>query len=297
MNLVQLKRMIAIYECGSLRKASKAIGITQPALTLSIKQLEEEFNTSLFERGPSGVRPTPMCEKLVQRARLMLAEERRIIHELTEADRRPRVAMGVHPILLGQELTQTVRSFVEQSPLIDLWIRDGYTTQLLNLLSAGDIDFAFCGLPPDFSDDEFVFEPLFHRDYAIVVRADHPLATGQGTADPASFIWVQLSAYDTLDPFETSEFAQMLRRFGYAAESKVVRVSSAAMHKSLIVDAGLVGMIGCEVVADELADGSLVRVHDSEIPAPVFGFVTLKEKYEIRAVRQLKSAIRRSHES
>jgi DNA-binding transcriptional LysR family regulator len=61
-NLVQLKRMIAIYESGSLRKASKSVGVTQPALTLSIRQLEEEFNTSLFERGQTGVRPNEMCE-------------------------------------------------------------------------------------------------------------------------------------------------------------------------------------------------------------------------------------------
>lgn len=289
MNLVQLKRMIAIYECGSLRKASKAIGITQPALTLSIKQLEEEFNTSLFERGPSGVQPTAMCEKLVVRARLMLAEERRIVHELTEAQRHPRLAVGVHPVLVSQCLTRTLRRFIDQSPPVDLWVRDGYTTQLMAMLSAGDLDFAFCGLPADFSDETFDFEPLFRRDYAIVARTDHPIFSGAGHE---GHVWAQLSAYDTTDPMETREFTDMLGRFGYSRDNKIVRVSSAALHRSLIIDGGLVGMIACDSVSGELASGALRRLEGSEIAAPTFGFITLQGRYETRLIRQLKAVIR-----
>lgn len=293
MNLVQLKRMIAIYECGSLRKASKAIGITQPALTLSIKQLEEEFNTSLFERGPSGVRPTAMCEKLVVRARLMLAEERRIVNELTEADRHPRVALGIHPVLVSEWLTLTLRRFIDQSPPVHLWVRDGYTTQLLDMLLAGDLDFAFCGLPADFSDEAFEFEPLFRRNYAIVARSDHAVFAGAGQD---GHVWAQLSAYDKIDPMETREFTDVIGRFGYSPDSKIIRVSSAALHKSLIVDGGLIGMIACESVAGELASGTLKRLEGSEIAAPVFGFVTLQGRYETRILRQLKAVIRASAE-
>jgi len=289
MNLVQLKRMIAIYECGSLRKASKAIGITQPALTLSIKQLEEEFNTSLFERGPSGVRPTTMCEKLVVRARLMLAEERRIVHELTEAERHPRLAVGIHPVLVSEWLTHTLRRFIDQSPPIDLWVRDGYTTQLMDMLCAGDLDFAFCGFPADFADEAFEFEPLFRRNYAIVAQANHAIFAGKGTG---GHTWAQLSAYDKIDPMETREFTDMIGRFGYSQDCKIIRVSSAALHKSLIVDGGLIGMIACESVAAELASGTLRRLEGSEIVAPTFGFVTLQGRYETRIIRQLKAVIR-----
>lgn len=294
MNLVQLKRMIAIYECGSLRKAAATIGITQPALTLSIKQLEEEFNASLFERGPSGVRPTAMCERLVARARLMLAEERRIVHELTEANRQPRLALGVHPVLVSEWLTHTLRRFVDASPRIDLWVRDGYTTQLMDMLSAGDLDFAFCGFPADFSDEAFEFEPLFRRNYAIVARADHAIFAGAGTS---GHTWVQLSAYNKIDPMETREFTEMIGRFGYGQDNKIIRVSSATLHKSLIVDGGLIGMIACESVAAELIKGTLMRLEGSEIAAPTFGFVTLQGRYETRIIRHLKSVIRANAQS
>lgn len=289
MNLVQLKRMIAIYECGSLRKAATAIGVTQPALTLSIKQLEEEFNTSLFERGPSGVRPTAMCEKLVARARLMLAEERRIVGELTDAQAYPRLAVGIHPVLVSEWLTRTLRRFVDQSPPVDLWVRDGYTTQLMGMLSSGELDFAFCGMPPDFNEDTYAFEPLLRRDYAVVARASHAIFGG---GDSRGHVWAQLSAYDTVDPLETEEFTGIISRLGYSRDSKIVRVSSAALHKSLIVDGGMIGMIAVDMVAAELADGTLRRLEGSEIVAPAFGFVTLQGRYETRLIRQLKAVIR-----
>jgi len=293
-NLVQLKRMIAIYESGSLRKASKMVGITQPALTLSIRQLEEEFNTSLFERGPNGVRPTEMCEKLVQRARLMLMEEQRILHDLATANRVPKVAVGVHPIIMNDTMSRAMRQFVEQAGHVDMWVREGYTTQLLDLLSSGDLDFAFCGLPEGYADDALEFEPLFKREYAVVAAPDHPVfaLAEDDFARGTDFVWAHVSAYETADPIDNDDVVNMLRRFGYGRESKSVKASSTTFVKAMILHSGMIGMVACEAVADELANGTLKRLAGSEIPAPAFGFITLKDRYETRTVRLLKATIR-----
>jgi DNA-binding transcriptional LysR family regulator len=286
--------MIAIYETGSLRKASKAVGITQPALSLSIRQLEEEFNTSLFERGPNGVRPTEMCEKLVQRARLMLAEEQRILSDLAEANRVPKVAMGVHPIIMNDTLSRALRQFVDQIGPVDMWVREGYTTHLLDLLTAGELDFAFCGLPEGYSNETLDFEPLFTREYAIVAAPDHPVfeMTPVDFAQGTDFVWANVSAYETVDPLDNDDIARLLSRFGYSRRNRAVKASSAAFVKAMILHAGMIGMIACEVVAEELASGALKRVKGSESPAPAFGFITLKDRYETRTIRQLKAAIR-----
>lgn len=294
MNLIQLKRMIAIYESGSLRKASKAIGITQPALTLSIKQLEEEFNTNLFERGPGGVRPTAMCEKLVQRARLMLTEEQRIMSEVAAANRVPKVAIGVHPVIMNDTLSRALRQFVEQSGEVDMWVREGYTTQLLDLLASGELDFAFCGLPDGYSSEAFEFEPLFKREYAVVAVPDHPVF-GLNEADFArgtDFVWAHVSAYEKADPIDNDDVVNILRKFGYSEKSKSIKASSTTFVRAMILHSGMIGMIACHAVAEELANGALRRLPGSEIPAPAFGFITLKDRYETRTVRQLKSIIR-----
>ncbi|WP_043970255.1 LysR family transcriptional regulator [Novosphingobium sp. P6W] len=294
MNLVQLKRVIAIYESGSLRKASKAVGITQPALTLSIRHLEEEFNTSLFERGPNGVRPTEMCEKLVQRARLMLMEEQRIISDLVEANRVPKLVVGVHPIFMNDMMSRSMRQFVDQSGQVDMWVREGYTTQLLDLLSAGELDFAFCGLPEGYASETLDFEPLFKREYAVVATPEHPVfsMTQAEIARGTDFVWAHVRAYEKVDPLDNDDVANNLRQFGYSRENKSVKASSAAFVKAMILHSGMIGMVACEAVAEELASGTLRRLAGSEIPAPAFGFITLKDRYETRTVRQLKATIR-----
>lgn len=294
MNLVQLKRMIAIYESGSLRKASKAVGITQPALSLSIRQLEEEFNTSLFERGPNGVRPTEMCKKLVQRARLMLMEEQRIIHDLTIANRVPKVAVGVHPVIMNDMISRALRQFIDQAGQVDIWVREGYTTQLLDLLTAGELDFAFCGLPEGYFNETLEFEPLFKREYAVVARPDHPVFTTSDAdfATETDFVWAHVGAYETTDPIDNDDVANFLHKFGYRKHNKAVKASSTSFVKAMILHSGMIGMVACEAVADELASGKLRRVPGSEIPAPAFGFITLKDRYDPKIVRQLKSIIR-----
>jgi DNA-binding transcriptional LysR family regulator len=293
-NLVQLKRMIAIYESGSLRKASKAVGITQPALTLSIRQLEEEFNTTLFERGPTGVRPTAMCEQLVQRARLMLMEEQRILSDLAAAHRVPKVSVGVHPIIMNDMMSRAMRQFIDQVGHLDMWVREGYTTQLLDLLSAGELDFAFCGLPEGYGSETFAFEPLFTREYAVVAVPDHPVFAMDESdfAQGTDFVWAHVSAYETADPIDNDDVVTILRKFGYRKDCKAVKASSTTFVKTMILYSGMIGMVACEAVADELANGSLKRLPGSEIPAPAFGFITLNDRYETRTVRQLKAAIR-----
>lgn len=294
MNLVQLKRMIAIYESGSLRKASKMVGITQPALTLSIRQLEEEFNASLFERGPNGVRPTEMCEKLVQRARLMLMEEQRILNDLATANRVPKISIGVHPIVMNDMMSRAVRQFVDQSGAVDVWVREGYTTFLLDVLAAGELDFAFCGLPEGYASEALTFEPLFKHEYAVVAVPDHPVfaMTPDEMVRGTDFVWAHVRAYEKVDPLDNDEVANNLRQFGFSRQNRSVATSSVAFVKTMILHSGMIGLVACEAVADELASGVLRRLPGSVTPALAFGFITLKDRYETRTVRQLKAIIR-----
>ncbi|MDE1150862.1 MAG: LysR family transcriptional regulator [Azospirillaceae bacterium] len=294
MNLVQLKRMIAVYETGSLRKASQIIGVTQPALTSSIKQLEEELNTSLFERGPTGVRPTEICETLVQRAKLMLNEEQRIINDISEINRVPSLAVGVHPIMMNEALARVMAGFVERYPAIDLWVREGYTSQILALLTTGDLDFAVCGFPEGYEHQDFIFDSLITQEYAVVAAADHPIFRQIAEGAPfGQYTWAQVHAYDRPDMIDRNEdVMRVMRKFGHTDDSKAIKSSSIAFVKHLILHGQMIGMVAREVVAHELKAGTMRALPGSEIPAPSFGFITLKDRYESKVARQLKSMIR-----
>ena len=62
MNLVHIRNVIAIVERGSLRSASRQLGIAQPALTRSVRDLEKELGAELFERARAGMTATPVGE-------------------------------------------------------------------------------------------------------------------------------------------------------------------------------------------------------------------------------------------
>ena len=82
MKLNQLRDVVAIAERGSLRGASRQLGIAQPVLTRSIQDLERKLGTTLFERRTQGVSLTPTGEIFIRRARSVLGEVRRAEEEI-----------------------------------------------------------------------------------------------------------------------------------------------------------------------------------------------------------------------
>jgi DNA-binding transcriptional LysR family regulator len=73
MSFDQLRYFVAVAEEASVSRAARRLNISQPPLTRHIRSLEDELGTSLFERGPTGMRLLPPGEALVARAREILA--------------------------------------------------------------------------------------------------------------------------------------------------------------------------------------------------------------------------------
>ncbi|HLI20509.1 MAG TPA: LysR family transcriptional regulator, partial [Stellaceae bacterium] len=74
MELGQLKHFLAVIDAGSVGDAARDLGMSQGAMSNSIRALEKSLNTSLFERSPRGMRLTPTGKALEVRARIIAAE-------------------------------------------------------------------------------------------------------------------------------------------------------------------------------------------------------------------------------
>src|SRR3546814_15438329 len=85
MKLSNIRDILAVAEAGSLRAASRKLGITQPTMTRSIRDTENELGHVLFKRNANGVVPTEMGRIFVRRAIAIQAELRKIHEELTQA--------------------------------------------------------------------------------------------------------------------------------------------------------------------------------------------------------------------
>jgi LysR family transcriptional regulator of abg operon len=84
MKLSQLRDVVAVSETGSLRAAGRHLGIAQPAITRSIREIEHELGVTLFERHAKGVRLTDIGRAFVRRAESVQSELRRAEEEIAQ---------------------------------------------------------------------------------------------------------------------------------------------------------------------------------------------------------------------
>ncbi|MDE1150856.1 MAG: LysR family transcriptional regulator [Azospirillaceae bacterium] len=298
MNISKLERLIAVFEAGSFRKASQGLGMSQPALTWSIKQLEDSLNTRLFERGPRGIRPTPMCERLMVRAKLIVSEHHRLVTEIAAGNRAQVIEVGVHPIMLNGDFARCAARFSQQEKDVTLKIKEGYSSQLLESLQRGEIDFAYCAFTEKaLAKEGFDFEPVATQEYSIVAAPTHPIFEELSAKKPiGDHVWARVDVPNLVAADRNaSEIDELLARFGYTSATQTVFSSSMGLLKLLVQEGGLLAMIADEFVAEEVAARTLRRVPGSQISASSVGLVTLTGSYETVTTRRFKSLLRQSH--
>jgi LysR family hydrogen peroxide-inducible transcriptional activator len=168
--LRQLRYLDALAESLHFGQAADACAISQPALSMQIKELEDELGASLVERRKSGIVLTAEGEEIVRRGRAILASTRDLIDY---AKHRGRVLSGtlrlgaipsIAPYLLPAALPRLQRRF----PELVLQLRETITETLVRELIGGDLDLILVALPVD--DPELETLPLFDDKFVLAAR-------------------------------------------------------------------------------------------------------------------------------
>jgi LysR family hydrogen peroxide-inducible transcriptional activator len=168
--LRQLRYLDALAESLHFGQAADACAISQPALSMQIKELEDELGASLVERRKSGIVLTAEGEEIVRRGRAILASTRDLIDY---AKHRGRVLSGtlrlgaipsIAPYLLPAALPRLQRRF----PELVLQLRETITETLVRGLIGGDLDLILVALPVD--DPELETLPLFDDKFVLAAR-------------------------------------------------------------------------------------------------------------------------------
>lgn len=174
----QLQAFVAIIQHGSIRAAARALQQTQPALTRSMRELEQTMGAPLLVRGNFGITLTDAGRALASRANLILeeiqtvAEEIRIIQQVSQGS----VAFGVSPILAISILPEVIGEFSRKRPEAQIIIEDAQLPVHLSRLREGKLDFVVGVQSNDVSLSEFIVEPLFTADFGVIARKEHPYA-------------------------------------------------------------------------------------------------------------------------
>lgn len=191
MELRQLDHFLAAARHGSLHAAAEAAGISQPALTKSIRRLEKALGVRLFDRHPRGVRPTVFGEALILHARSLQAELRLANETMRElrSTTSGLVRVGAGPSMSATLLPRVAARLMERRLGIRLRVRSGLNDSLLAALQTGELDFAITSMPIA-PVAGLMHQRLFADRVVVVARRGHHLAAGEPTiADLGAARW------------------------------------------------------------------------------------------------------------
>lgn len=172
LTLKQLRYFEALTRHGRFRLAADACAISQPALSMQIKELEEELGNNLFERSARDVKLTAFGETFAHRVRdiLQAVDE---LGELARAARNPflaRLRIGIIPTVAPYLLPVIINDLNRAYDGIQIDVRETQTAKLIQELTQGDLDIAIVALPV--SEPSLTEMKLFDEDFVLVRRRE-----------------------------------------------------------------------------------------------------------------------------
>lgn len=175
MTIAQLKYIISLARYDSYVKAAEKSNVTQPALTIQVKKLEEEFGLILFDRSKKPVVPTEMGEQLLVQAKKIIQEVKKMedMAESFASEISGQLTVGVIPTVAPYLIPVFIDQFNESYPEINLLIREGTTEQIIKDLKEGDIDAGIIATPVHYKGIDA--RPLFYEKFFLYVSEKHPL--------------------------------------------------------------------------------------------------------------------------
>ncbi len=176
MTLSELKFIVSLAKARNFRKAAEACFVSQPALSLGVKKLEEELGVLLFERNRNDVTMTAIGERVVEQAIRAIEEAARVKEIAKQGNNqlagplRLGVIYSVGPYLLP-EIIPILRQSAPEMPLI---VEENITSNLEAQLKNGVIDVAIIALPFDLPGIKTL--PLYEEEFVVVVPSVHEWA-------------------------------------------------------------------------------------------------------------------------
>ncbi|MEP3525186.1 MAG: LysR substrate-binding domain-containing protein [Hyphomicrobiales bacterium] len=168
LTLKQFRYFEALARHRHFGRAANACAISQPALSMQIKELESSLGTTLFERGAREVRLSPFGEAFSVRAREIL----RSVDELEDLARASRdqlegrLRIGLIPTVAPYLLPSIIKNLTQMHAGLDIHVRETLTQQLIQELVEGKLDTAIVALP--ISEPSFTEVALFEEDFVLV---------------------------------------------------------------------------------------------------------------------------------
>lgn len=167
---------LEIARQGSFAKAADAVAITQPAISKTLKELEDLLQTRLFERGRQGVELTPAGVRFMRYAGPCVQALREGVSTLRgEEHAPPQVRVGVLSTVESLLMPEVICRLHQRHAALVVSVSTGPSAHLLAQLHVGDLDLVIGRMTDSPQIQGLLFEHLYSESMSLVVRPGHPL--------------------------------------------------------------------------------------------------------------------------
>ena len=296
-----LQTFVEVARQKSVMKAADLLHVSQPAVTKTIRELEEVLGVAVFERDGRGIKITRYGEVFLKHAGAALTALRQGFDSVSQAlhGDAPPIRIGALPTVSTRIMPQAMMLFLGEGTGARIKIVTGENAVLLEQLRVGDLDLVVGRLAAPDKMTGFSFEHLYSEQVVFCVRAGHPLlASGQS-------VYRSLDAYPVLMPTRASIIRPFVESVlianGIACLPNQIETVSDAFGRAFVRASDAIWIISEGVVAGDIAEGALAAlpVDTGQTRGPV-GLTmrtdaapSLPQSILMQAIREVASTVAR----
>lgn len=273
----QLLLLAAMEEEGNVRRAADVLGMTQPAASRLLKELEDVLEVRLFDRTPHGMHPTLYGEVMIRHARMVLSNLSQAHDEIAalRAGLVGQVQLGAIAAAAATMVPLAIARVKASYPQLQIWLQVETSDVMLPLVAQGHLDIMVGRVLERQGQfkDAVRYEPIAEEPLCVVVRPGHPLADASGLtmADIVGEGWVLHPPGSVL----RHRFDMVFSQIGLAAPDNVVNTNNIVAISGILLQSDMLAVMPEEVARQYEEFGTLKRLA-IELPCRMdaFGIIT-----------------------
>jgi LysR family transcriptional regulator of gallate degradation len=276
--MTQLRALIAVDIHRNFTLAAAHLGISQPSLYRSAKDMEAIWQQPFYVKTQRGITLSDIAERIARAAQLFLAELNQGLDDIAVLNGTSSVALNIAclPLSRGAILPQALNQITAEFPNLQIHVIDSPFDDMLRDLRLGRVDLIIGALRDTLAVDDIVQTPLFTDRLGVYSAVDHPLAKVSHVTrdDVLAYDWIVARSGTPTRDFFDHFFASKPHHPG----KSMIETGSSVLVQGLLNGSQKLAMISQTQMHDDLVAGRVARVDISlpDAPRPI-GVMTRKD--------------------
>lgn len=241
MTLRHLKNIIAVYETGSISKAAEMLNVSQPSVSIAIREIEETYDIKLFERYNKRMKITPIGRKIEHYAKNIIQMYDELDHTINPNNDSKIIRIGSSYIVGESYLYKYIKIFEEAHPEVKIKIKVAGNNIIENMLCENELDLAI--IDGETSNNDIISKKICNFSYSLVCSSNHKFANRNN-------ISVNELIKERIIIGENDDSSRKVLNKGLLSNNKIKRIEWECDCKSAILSA-VINDLGVSLIPSE----------------------------------------------